>query len=199
MNANTPTNSMSISEIRLREHIEKTVQLNDAEFEFLQAHFVVKNFKKHQFLIQEGESVKYAYFVVYGLLKLVHTDLSGKQHIVAFAMEDWWETDFQAFITKGKASLSLECLEDTEVLCILLEDYVKLCSTNQKVAFFFLTKANSGHISSQRRIISLLTSSAKERYEQFLTLYPALVQRVPKTHLATFLGVSRETLSRLSQ
>jgi CRP-like cAMP-binding protein len=189
---------MKDSKMRLREHIEKTIDLTDDEFEFIQSHFSIKKFKKHQFLVQEGESVKYAYFVVSGLLKLVHTDVSGKQHIIAFAMEDWWETDFHAFITQGKATLSLECLENTEVLCILLEDYNKLCSTMQKAATFFLIKANSGHIASQRRIISLLTSNAKERYEDFLRLYPALVQRVPKTHLATFLGVSRETLSRLS-
>ena len=184
--------------VKLREHIEKTIALTNEEFEFVQSHFTIRKYRKHQFLIQEGDSVKYSYYVVSGLLKLVHTDLLGKQHIIAFAMEDWWESDFQAYLAQGKATLSLECLEDTEVLCITLEDYHKLCSGMQKIAYFFLMKANSGHVSSQRRIISLLTSNAKERYEQFLKLYPALVQRVPKTHLATFLGVSRETLSRLS-
>lgn len=183
---------------KLREHIEKIVPLSDDEFAFLCTHFTIKKFKKHQFLIQEGEDVKYFYFVVSGLLKLVHTDETGKEHIVAFAMEDWWEGDFYAYYTQNKATMSLECLEDTEVFCLLLEDYKKLCDGLQKMERFFLEKANFGFIASQRRILSLLTSNAKERYEQFLKQYPSLVQRVPKSLLAAYLGVSRETLSRLS-
>lgn len=184
---------------KLREHIEKVVTLSDDEFAFVLSHFTFKKFKKHQFLIQEGEAVKYYYFVVSGLLKLVYTDDTGKQHIVAFAMEDWWESDFYAYYTQTEATMSLECLEDTTVFCLLLEDYKKLCDGLQKMERFFLEKANFGFIGSQRRIISWLTSNTKERYEQLLKRYPTLVQRVPKSLLAAYLGVSRETLSRLSR
>ncbi|EDM38629.1 cyclic nucleotide binding-regulatory protein [Pedobacter sp. BAL39] len=183
---------------KLRAHIEHLVPLSDEEFEFVRGHFMIKKFKKHQFLIQEGESVKYSYYVVSGLLKLVYTQESGKQHIISFAMEDWWESDFLAYLTKSKATMSLECIEDTEVLCLTLEDYEKLCSGLQKMEHFFLKKAHFGNIGAQRRIMSLLTSSAKGRYDQLLKSSPALIQRVPKTHLAAYLGVSRETLSRLS-
>ncbi|SEV89883.1 cAMP-binding domain of CRP or a regulatory subunit of cAMP-dependent protein kinases [Chitinophaga sp. YR573] len=183
---------------KLREHIEKIVPLSDDEFAFVCTHFTIKKFKKHQFLIQEGEAVKYSYFVISGLLKLVHTDDTGKQHIVSFAMEDWWESDFYAYYTQTEATMSLECVEDTVVFCLLLEDYKKLCDGLQKMERFFLQKANFGFIASQRRIISWLTSNAKERYEQLLKQSPSLIQRVPKSLLATYLGVSRETLSRLS-
>lgn len=183
---------------KLRQHIEKIVSLSDEEFAFVRTHFTAKKFKKHQFLIQEGEPVKYFYFVVSGLLKLVHTDDTGKEHIVSFAMEDWWESDFYAFYTQTAATMSLECVEDTEVLCLLLKDYKKLCDDLQKMERFFLEKSNFGFIGSQRRIISWLTSNSKERYEQLLKQYPSLVQRVPKSLLAAYLGVSRETLSRLS-
>jgi len=182
----------------LRKHIEKIVPLTDDEFAFVWGHFTSKKYKKHQFLIQEGEAVKYHYFVLSGLLKLVYTDEAGKEHIVSFAMEDWWESDFYAFYTQTKATLSLECIEDTEVLCLSLEDYKKLCDGLQKMVRFFLEKANFGFIGSQRRIISWLTLSSKERYEQLLKQYPSLIQRVPKSLLAAYLGVSRETLSRLS-
>lgn len=183
---------------KLREHIEKIVPLSDDEFAFVCNHFSIKKFKKHQFLIQEGDAVKYHYFVVSGLLKLVYTDETGKQHIVSFAMEDWWESDFYAYYTQTAATLSLECVEDTEALCLLLEDYKKLCDGLPKMQRFFLEKANFGFIGAQRRIISWLTSNAKERYEQLLNRYPSLIQRVPKSLLAAYLGVSRETLSRLS-
>jgi len=182
----------------LKEHIEKIVPLTDDEFDFVRSHFIPKKYKKHQFLIQEGEPVPYSYFVVSGLLKLVHTDASGKEHIVSFAMEDWWESDFQAFHNSAKATMSLICLEDTEVFCLTLEGYKQLCAGLQKMEHFFLEKANRGHIGSQQRILSLITSNAKERYEQLLERYPSLFQRVPKSMLASYLGVSRETLSRLS-
>ncbi|RDI10197.1 Crp/Fnr family transcriptional regulator [Flavobacterium sp. AG291] len=184
--------------INLREHIEKIVPLTDDEFAFVMSHFTSKKLKKHQFLIQQGEPVRYSYFVVSGLLKLVHTDASGKEHIVSFAMEDWWESDFQAFHNQSKATMALECLEDTEVFCLTLQDYKSLCSQLQKMEYFFLEKANRGHIGSQQRILSLITSNAKERYEQLLERYPSLFQRVPKSMIASYLGVSRETLSRLT-
>lgn len=183
---------------KLREHIEKIIPLTDEEFTFVRSHFTTKNYKKRAFLIQKGENVRYAYFVVAGLLMLIYDDAWGKQHIVSFAMEDWWESDFLAYHTQTKATLSLQCLEDTAVFCLSLADYQKLCTGLPKMEHFFLTKANAGHIGSQQRILSFLTSQAKERYEQLLKRYPSLAQRVPKTLLASYLGVSRETLSRLS-
>jgi CRP-like cAMP-binding protein len=183
---------------KLREHIEKIVPLSDDEFAFVLAHFTTKKFKKHQFLIQEGDAVKYSYFVVSGLLKLVYTDDTGKEHIVSFAMEDWWESDYYAFYRQTEATMSLECIEDTVVFCLSFDDYQKLRDGLQKMERFFLEKSNAGFLASQRRIISWLTSNAKERYEQLLKQYPSLIQRVPKNLLAAYLGVSRETLSRLS-
>jgi CRP-like cAMP-binding protein len=183
---------------KLREHIEKVLPLTDDEFTLILAYFTQKKFKRHQFLIQEGESVRYAYFVISGLLKLVYTDDSGKQHIISFAMEDWWESDFQAYYTQSKATMSLDCIEDTEVFCLSLEGYQQLCVSLPKMEHFFLKKSNLGYISSQQRLLSLLTTHAKERYAQLLKQYPSLIQRVPKTLLASYLGVSRETLSRLS-
>ncbi|ASK28796.1 Crp/Fnr family transcriptional regulator [Chryseobacterium sp. T16E-39] len=182
----------------LRIHIEKIVSLNDEEFAVVSSYFTRKKYKKHQFLIQEGEAVVYNYFVLKGLLKLVYTDNTDKSHIVGFAMEDWWESDFRAFYTQSKATMSLECVEDTEVLCLALDDYRKLCNAIPKIERFFLEKAYFGFIAAQQRIISTMTSSTKERYDQLLEQHPALVQRVPKSLLAAYLGVSRETLSRLS-
>ncbi|WP_421939862.1 Crp/Fnr family transcriptional regulator [Pedobacter sp.] len=182
----------------LRAHLEKHVELTDAEFDVVKRHFSFRHYKKHQFLIQEGEPVKYSYFILSGLLKLVHYDEKGKNNIVSFAMEDWWESDFQAYLTGAKATLSLECIEDTKVLRISLADYRNLCASLQKIQSFFLEKAHFGNIAAQKRILSLLTSNAKERHDQLLKQYPSLFQRVPKSLLASYLGVSRETLSRFS-
>jgi CRP-like cAMP-binding protein len=182
---------------RLRAHIEKIVPLTDEEFAFVLSHFTIKSYKKRAFLIREGDPVKHSYFVVSGLLMLVHNDESGKQHIVSFAMEDWWESDYLAYHTQTKATMSLQCLEDTAVFCLSLQGYQQLCAGLRKMEHFFLKKANAGHIGSQQRILSFITSNARERSEQLLKRYPALFQRVPKNLLASYLGVSRETLSRI--
>lgn len=183
--------------VDLRSHIEKIVSLSDEEFDFVKSHFNKKEFKKNDFLIEKGNLVEEFFFVLSGLLKLTNLDDFGKEHIISFAMEDWWESDFQAFHTKAKATMSLQCIEDTSVLSLSLENYKSLCENIHKMEYFFLTKANLGHLASQQRILSFLSSSAKERYDQLLKKYPTLLQRVPKTLIASYLGVSRETLSRL--
>lgn len=182
---------------QLRDHIEKISPLTDQEYDLVCAQFEYRKFRKHQYLTQVGEPVKHHYFVLSGLLKLVFTTENGKQHIVSFAAEDWWESDFYAFFTQTKATMSLECIEDTEVLCLSLDGYRYLCATFHKMEHFFLEKANYGFIGAQRRIISSLTSDAKERFEQLQKQYPFLIQRIPKSLIAAYLGVSRETLSRL--
>jgi CRP-like cAMP-binding protein len=161
-------------------------------------HFTFRKFKKHQFLIQQGDAVNHIYFVAAGLLKLSHIDANEKEHILSFAMEEWWVSDEQAYFTKSKATLSLDCLEDTSVFSISLENNEKLFAALPKMEHFFLKKSHFGYIASQKRILSLLSTSAKERYEQMLQQYPSLMQRVNKTLLASYLGVSRETLSRLA-
>jgi CRP-like cAMP-binding protein len=146
---------------KLRQHIEEIIPLTDDEFVFILSHFSFKKVKKHQFLIQEGDPVNYSYFVASGLLKLSHTDANDKEHILHFAMEDWWVSDYKAYFSGTKATMSLDCLEE-------------------------------------QRVLSLLSTSAKERYDQLLMQYPSLIQRINKSLLASYLGVSRETQSRLS-
>jgi CRP-like cAMP-binding protein len=181
---------------QLREHLERIVSLTDEEFALVLAQFTSRQVRKHEFLIREGERVRELYFVVQGLLKLVHTD--GKAHIVSLAMEDWWEGDFAAYLAQAPATLSLQCLEDTAVWCLPLAGYEYLCQQLPQMARFFLVKFARGGIAAQQRIVSLLALPARERYERLLRQYPTLPQRVSKTLLAAYLGVSRETLSRLA-
>lgn len=181
----------------LRAHIEKIISLSDAEISLIFDHFTFQEFKKNELIIAEGQPVKHVYFVISGLVKLTYTDSDAKEHLISFAMEDWWETDFVAFYSQSRATLSLKCIENTQMLCLTLENFEKLCAQMQKMEHFFLKKSIAGHIGSQQRILSFLTSSAKERYEQIIKNQPSLIQRIPKTLLASYLGVSRETLSRI--
>jgi CRP-like cAMP-binding protein len=182
----------------LRQHLEKIVALTDAEFELAWSHFSVRRLKRHQYVVQAGEAVSQDFFVGRGLLRAYFTDEAGKEHIVQLAPEDWWITDYQAYFLRTPATLSVDCLEASELLCLSLDQREQLCARLPAVERFFRKKSNLGYVALQRRILSLLTSSAKQRYEQLLQQHPQLVQRVPKTILAAYLGVSRETLSRLA-
>ena len=182
----------------LKTHLEEIISLTDQEFEHIAAHFKPKMLKKHQYLIQEDEFVNHIYFVVKGLLKATFTDANGKEYIIQFAMENWWLSDFRAFYGRVKSITNISCLENSELLSISKDNLDQLCSESHKMEHFFRIKNSLGYVALQQRILSLLTTSPKERFEQLAQQYPQLMQRVSKTIIAAYLGISRETLSRLS-
>jgi CRP-like cAMP-binding protein len=183
----------------LRQHIEKITSISDEEFEYILAHFTHKKLRKHQFLIQEGDVNLNMCFVVKGSLKSYQNGFDGKEHILQFAFSDWWISDFHAFYNQEKATLNIDCLEDSELLCITFENREKICSEMKKVEYFFRKKTNFGYGALQNRILSLFDTNIKQRYDNLLKMYPQLFQKVPKTMIASYLGVSRETLSRLKK
>ncbi|MCU0445888.1 MAG: Crp/Fnr family transcriptional regulator [Microscillaceae bacterium] len=181
----------------LKQHIAQITPITDEEFAYISSFFTYKKLRKHQFLVEVGNDVNFEYFVLGGCLKAYHLDNNTKEHILQFAMQDWWITDYQAFFNQTKATIFIDCIENSEVLGINLHNKEKLCAEMHKMEHFFRKKSNSGYVALQRRILSLLNTTTKERYEQLLQLYPQLFQKVPKTLIAAYLGVSRETLSRL--
>lgn len=179
-------------------HFREIISLNESEAEYVASHFTQKKYKKHQFLVQEGEPVPNGFLVAQGSLKSYHTDDSGKEHILQFGFENWWITDFQAYQNQTPATINVDCIEDSDVYILSFRNREKLCAEMHQVEHFFRVKSNKGFIAQQQRILSLLNSNAKERYEQLLALYPGILNRIPKQLIAAYLGVSRETLSRLN-
>lgn len=188
-----------MNEHPLRKQIEEIVKLTDDEFAVVLGHFKKRTFKKHQIVLHEGDYAKYDFFVLKGLMRVLRLDLDGKEHILQFGMENWWITDAEAFHHKTKSSLIVDCLENTETLSLTLENREKLSRELPKMQTFFLKKTTNGFIALQKRILCFLSSNANDRYHNLLTLYPGLIQRVPKAMIASYLGVTRETLSRLSK
>jgi len=184
----------------LRNHIETVSPLSDEEFDYILSHFVYKKIRKHAFLVQEGDYVKQEYFVIKGCLKAFVSDpKTDKDYIFQFAVEDWWITDRGAFLGQTKATVNVDCLEDSEVLGITLENRQKLAAEMRKYEHYLLEKTGWGYVSLQRRLQMMIMDSAKERYEKFMLQYPHLIERIPKSFIASYLGISRETLSRLGR
>ncbi len=182
----------------LRKNIEAISPLTDEEFAYILSHFEYKKLKKQAFLVQEGTDVRCEYFILKGCLKaFIADDETGKDFIFQFGTEDWWITDREAFFKKTKATHNIDCIEDCEVLGITLANREKLATEIQKYEHFLVMRANFGYISLLKRLQSMIMNDAKERYEQFIKQYPQFHDRIPKSLIASYLGISRETLSRL--
>lgn len=182
---------------QLRKHIEEIVALTDEEYVQVASWFTLKRVKKHQYLVQEGDPAKQEYLVLSGVFRMFYLDETGKEHIVQFAGANWWMADYQAYFHKQPATLNIVCMTEGEVLCTTLEGREALSAGLHKMEHFFRMKLTNGYVALQRRIVSLLSGTPQQRYEEFGRLYPHLLQKIPKKYIAEYLGVSRETLSRL--
>ena len=182
---------------KLREHIEAITPVSDEEFEYIKTFFTLKRVKKHQYLLQEGDQVIFEYVILSGIFRMFYLDNEGREHIVQFAGENWWMSDYNAYFNQRPGILNIICMEGGEVLCLKLNGREKLSADLHKMEHFFRVKLTGGYAAQQRRIVSLLSSTPQQRYEEFCDLYPHLTQKIPKKYIAEYLGMSRETLSRL--
>lgn len=181
----------------LKEHVSKIASLTDEEFDYFFSHFKPETFKKGQSIITEGQEVDKEYFVIDGCLKAFFVNDEVKMYILQFAMPTWWASDYAALYNNTKATINVDCVSDTEILSLSNSDREKICSELHQVEHFFRWRTNRGYVAAQKRLLSFMNNDTKTRYEELLALYPALYNTVPKHLIAAYLGVSRETLSRL--
>jgi CRP-like cAMP-binding protein len=183
----------------LKQHIAKTATLTDEQLDYCFSHFEPRTYKKGQTVISEGDKVDCEYFVLSGCLKAFFINDQVKMYILQFAMPTWWTSDYNALYNQTRATINVDCITDAEVLCLSGHNREKLCSELHPVEHFFRWRTNRGYVAAQKRLLSFMNNDAKARYEELLTLYPQLYNLVPKHLIAAYLGVSRETLSRLHQ
>jgi len=181
----------------LKQHIAKTATLTDQEFDYFFSHFERRSFKKGQVLISEGDQVDHEYFVISGCLKAFYINDEVKMYILQFAMPTWWTSDYGALYNQTPATINIDCITDAEVLCLSNHDREKICSEIHQAERFFRWRTNRGYLASQKRLLSFMNNNTRIRYEDLLAQYPQLYNLVPKHLIAAYLGVSRETLSRL--
>ena len=181
----------------LKQHIAKTATLTDQEFDYFFSHFERRSFKKGQVLISEGDQVDHEYFVISGCLKAFYINDEVKMYILQFAMPTWWTSDYGALYNQTPATINIDCITDAEVLCLSNHDREKICSEIHQAERFFRWRTNRGYLASQKRLLSFMNNNTRIRYEDLLEQYPQLYNLVPKHLIAAYLGVSRETLSRL--
>lgn len=181
----------------LKEHIAKFTSLTGDEFEDFFGRFQPQSFKKGQIIISPGDKVACEYFVLSGCLKSFFINDDLKMFILQFAMPTWWASDYNALYSDTKATISVDCVTDAEVLCLSNEDREEVCKKIRQVEYFFRWRTNKGYVAAHKRLLSMMNNDVKRRYEELMAQYPELYNMVPKQLIAAYLGVSRETLSRL--
>ena len=181
----------------LRAHIEKRIHLRDEEFSRCTQFFIPRKVKKRQFLLQEGDICRHIAFVNSGCLRAYTVDHKGEEHIIQFAIEDWWISDLNSYLTGSPATYNIDALQDSEVLLLEKSARDKLLEAVPSIERFFRLLQEANYIATHRRINNSLSASAEERYLQFIKTYPALVEQVPQGHIASYLGITPQSLSRI--
>ncbi len=180
-------------------HLEEKIQLNPAEKELIKTFFNPKKLKKKQFVVVEGHVCNYLTFVSKGLLKCYHVDDKGNEHINQFSPEGWWTSDMSSFFSGGISFYSIDAMEDSEVLLITKEDFENLTIQVPVMDRYFRLLFQNSLITKERRLISSHTHTAEEKYRNILENNTDLMKRIPQNLLASYLGLSPETLSRLKK
>lgn len=178
-------------------HISKDIDLMKEEQEEFTSILFEKKVPKKEFLIKPGETVTAEYYVVSGCLKAYYLDEAGNKHILQFAVEDWWISDFEAFFKETPAQLYVETIEDSILLGIHKDALEVLYQRIPKFERFFRIKTTGAFVALRSRILSSLQKSGKERYLEFCETYPRIESRVPNYHIANYLGIQPESLSRI--
>ncbi len=181
----------------LRNHIEKRVHLTDEEFDISTKFFIQKKLKKHQFLLNEGDVCRHVAFVNSGCLRKYSIDNKGAEHIIQFAIEDWWISDLDSFFSGLPSKVNIDALQDSEILLLEKSAREEMLNNCPKMERLFRLQIEAGYAATQQRIVDSLSSSAEERYLKFIKAYPKIFELVPQNQIASYLGITPQSLSRI--
>ncbi len=181
----------------LRAHILKRVELSDEDIGIATAFFIPKKIRHGQFLLHAGDRCKYLAFVGKGCLRQYYIDARGQEHVVQFAIEDWWISDMQSTLSGCPATYNIDALEDSELLLFERSRLDELCAKVPVFERFFRLLLEGAFVAKERRIAAAISLSAEQQYLGMIETYPKIVQRVPQHQIASYLGITPQSLSRI--
>lgn len=179
------------------QHFKKTIQLSEAEEERIKGYLSVKRLRKRQYLLQDGDVCRHIAFIERGVLRLYRTEEDGTEHIVDFAVEGMFASDLYSFLTGQPSSYNIDAIEDSELVLISKagrDELIEICPKYQRYMLQVLAEA---YIRLQGRMDSVISMALPERYKYLLESCPEVMQRVPQHMIASYMGLTPATLSRL--
>lgn len=191
---------MQISEMTtqsLIEYFENFLSLNEEEKTAVQEYFKERSIKRRQFILQEGDICRHTTFVIEGCFRTYMVDEKGKEHNLQFAIENWWIGDIGSFHSEKPSKLNIEAIENAVILQCKKEDQLKLFVDYPKFNRIFRVLAENAIVSLQNRILQNISSTAEERYLDFVERFPHFFNRISNVQIASYLGVTPEFLSAI--
>ena len=174
-----------------------TRPLTDGEIELIQGSFTPKKFRKRQYFLQEGEVCKYSAFIVKGAMRQYSVDDKGEEHIIRLYIENWWAADRESLMKQTPSMYFIDAWEDTESLLVTRDALINLIERIPALSEWIRNLDANFAIASQRRLNAAISLPAEERYHDLEKTYPEFLQRFPQHIIASYLGINRETLSRI--
>ncbi|NUY81069.1 Crp/Fnr family transcriptional regulator [Flavobacterium sp. MAH-1] len=179
------------------DYLHAKFPITEQEFALIEQVAIQRRLRKRQYLLQEGDVWKYDAFVCKGLMRTYRVDDKGQEHIIQFCPENWWTGDRQSYVTGEPARYNIEAYEDSEVILIPKADFREIRMKIPALNNFIFDLLERSFIALQNRVNSNIMHTAEEKYAQFLKTYPDMSNRVPLHMIASFLGITPETLSRV--
>ncbi len=177
--------------------IFKDLVFSEDEIKIIESVFHKVDVKKGIVLLNAGDNVNEQYYILEGCLRSYHIDSHGKEHTVQFGIKDWWISDFIAFFSSEKAIMTIEVIQDATLYRITDKDKEFLYEQIPEIEHFFRIKLEKAFASFQKRILTNLSLTAKERYLSFIKTYPNIEKIIKNYHIASYLGITTESLSRI--
>lgn len=186
-----------IEQNQFYENIKKYIDLSESEFTKLSSFYHIEEIQKNQMILSEGEICDFEGYILEGCFKIFYNEDNIKEHILYFAVEDWWVLDIGSFVSGTPSKLNIQALEDSKVIMISKEQKEKLYQEMPQTERLFRLMNQKALESIQLRMISMLNKTADKRYLEFKSKYPTLEQRIPQHQIAAYLGISHEFLSKI--
>ena len=181
----------------LLDYINRVVALTEEEESILGSLISYRKLLKGQYFLQQGDVCKFSGFVISGCTKTFYVDEEGQEHVVMFSIEDWWTSDMGSYISQKPADFNVQCLENTELIQFSYENQQEMMQEIPKLERFFRIIIERAFVASQKRIVRNMSMSAKDRYVFFRNEYPKIEQRIPQYLIASYLGITKEFLSKI--
>ena len=181
----------------LLNHVRKYIPLTEEEEAYLISLLGVTRVKKKQYIHQPGYVCQYRNYVLKGALRAFVLDKDGQEHTISVAIEDWWIADPASFILQEPGTFCVEAIEDSIIVKISYEAEQQLMQQYPKFERFYRITSQLTAIHAQKRLLSNISQTAEERYETFAGRYPQLLERFPLYMIASYLGMTREFLSKI--
>ncbi|MDZ7614594.1 MAG: Crp/Fnr family transcriptional regulator [Flavobacteriaceae bacterium] len=178
-------------------YLKDFIELEHNEVELIRKMSVRRKYLKNQFILQQGDVCRHLNFVIKGCTRTYVVDINGLEHIILFSIEKWWTSDLGSFVSQTPADFNIQCMEPTEVIQFGCEELHQLYEKIPKLDKFFRMLLEKALVSSQKRIIRNFSLTAKDQYLAFKKLYPEMERRIPQYMIASYLGITKEFLSKI--